>query len=43
MSVFDDGWVNHCLSLLYARAHREREEQLEEQLQLFLRPQAEAE
>lgn len=38
MSVFDERWVNHCLSLIYQRAHREREEELERQLELFLRP-----
>ena len=42
MSVEDDDWVNHCLSLIYARAHREREEQLEAQLELHLRPVSEA-
>ena len=38
MSFEDDGWVEFCLSLIYARAHREREEELERQLQLLLRP-----
>jgi hypothetical protein len=38
MNVHDEGWVNYCLSLIYARAHREREAELEAQLQLYLRP-----
>jgi hypothetical protein len=38
VNVFDEGWVNYCLSLIYARAHREREEELEHQLELLLRP-----
>lgn len=40
MSVHDgeEAWVNHCLSLIYARAHRDREEALEAQLKLHLRP-----
>jgi hypothetical protein len=38
VSVEDEGWVNHCLSLIYARAHRDREETLEAQLELHLRP-----
>lgn len=38
MSVFDEGWVNHCLSLIYTRAHRDREETLEAQLVAHLRP-----
>lgn len=41
MSVEDDDWVNHCLSLIYARAHRDREEMLEAQLELHLRPVSE--
>ena len=41
MSFFDEGWVNHCLAILYARAHRDREEQLEAQLELHLRPVSE--
>lgn len=38
----EEAWVNHCLSLIYARAHREREEQLEAQLELHLRPVSKA-
>lgn len=38
MSVEDEGWVGFCMSLIYARAHREREERLEHQLELHLRP-----
>jgi len=41
VSVEDEGWVGHCLALIYARAHRDREEQLEAQLELYLRPVSE--
>jgi hypothetical protein len=37
----EEAWVNHCLSLIYARAHRDREETLEAQLELHLRPVSE--
>jgi len=38
VSFTDPNAVNHILSLIYARAHTEREERLEHQLELFLRP-----
>jgi len=40
-SVFDEGWVGYCLSLIYARAAREREEDLERELEDYLRPDSE--
>lgn len=38
VSFTDPNAVNIILSLIYARAHREQEEELERQLELFLRP-----
>ena len=41
INIHDEAWVNYCLSLIYARAHRDREAKLEAQLELFLRPVSE--
>lgn len=43
LPVDHPNWVNHCLNLIYQCAHNEREEQLEQQLELFLRPVNEVE
>ena len=36
-------WADFCMSLIYARAWRERQEELDRQLQEFLRPHDEVE